>query len=213
MTKTDYDVLIIGGGPAGSSAAAYARQHNLRTLLVEKLEFPRFRIGESLLPTCNALLREIGVWPQVEAAGFFPKYGAMFYLAHGPAEKEVDFRHSLIPGLESAYQVDRAKFDSLLLENARSRGTEVRMQTSVRAVESDGAGNRVELEGPAGKQTMTARWVLDASGRDNFFTTGQKRTLDPPSSPKRMAVYAHFRQVPRPSGRRAGHTVVVRLET
>ena len=213
MPETDYDVLIIGGGPGGSTAAAYARQQGLRTLLVEKCEFPRFRIGESMLPTTNAILRETGAWPKIQAAGFIPKYGAMFYLANGPAEKEVDFRNSLIPGLESTYQVERAKFDGILLDHARVLGTEVRMSTTVRSLVSDGVGNRVELEDTGGRRMVTARWVLDASGRDNVFTTDQKRALDPPTSAKRMAVYSHFCGVPRPEGRRAGHTIVVRLDT
>src|SRR6185312_15660085 len=148
---------------------------NLRTLLVEKLEFPRFRIGESMLPTSNAILRDTGAWPKIEAAGFIPKYGAMFYLSHGPGEKEVDFRDSLIPGLESPYPVERAQVDGILLDHARSLGAEVRMKTTVRSLESDANGNRVEIEGEAGRQTVTARWVLDASGRDNFFVTDQKR--------------------------------------
>lgn len=83
MKSFDFDLLVIGGGPAGSSAAATARQHGLRTLVVEKCEFPRFHIGESLLPAGNRVLQETGAWPKVEAAGFIPKYGVEFHRADG----------------------------------------------------------------------------------------------------------------------------------
>src|SRR5436305_6626003 len=103
MTRTDYDLLVIGGGPAGSCAAARARQKNLRTLVVEKTAFPRFHIGESLLPACNAVLREIGVWPKIAAAGFVPKHGAEFHTADGKTAKKVLFCNGLIRGLDSTF--------------------------------------------------------------------------------------------------------------
>lgn len=181
-------------------------------LVAERCAFPRFKIGESLLPMGNEILRQTGAWPKVEAAGFFPKYGAYFYLSNGSATKEVDFRRSLVPGLERTFQVDRAKFDALLLDHARELGAEVRMQTAVRAIESQDGMHRIQLETANGPETVTARWVVDASGRDNFFQTAQKSVFDPPTSAKRMAVYSHFRGVNRPAGREEGHTVVVRLD-
>lgn len=212
MTQPDYELLIIGGGPAGSCAAALARQKNLRTLVVEKCAFPRFRIGESLLPAGNAILRETGAWPKIEAAGFIRKNGALFYLANGTATKEVDFSTSLVPGLDYTYQVERAKFDGLLLDHARSLGAEVWMEAGVHRLSSEADRHRVEIETAAGPRTLTARWILDASGRESSLLTEQKRALEPSPFPKRLAVYSHFSGVRRRDDRMAGATIVVRLD-
>jgi flavin-dependent dehydrogenase len=207
-----YDVLIIGGGPAGSSAAAFARKKNLRTLVLEKCEFPRFRIGESLLPMGNAILRETGAWPKVEATGFMPKYGAEFYTSDGSAAKTVVFAKSLIPGLESTYHVERARFDAILLDHARSLGADVRMQATVTAIESSADGNRVTFTDSAGEHVVNVPWVLDSSGRESSLATEPKRSLDASAFPKRMAVYSHFHGVKRAAGRDAGNIIVVRIE-
>ncbi len=211
MTDASYDVLIIGGGPGGSCAAAFARKKGLRTLLVEKCSFPRFRIGESLLPMGNEILRETGAWEKVQAAGFMPKFGAEFHSADGLGVKYVDFSKGLIPGLESTFQVERARFDSLLLDHARELGTEVRMETSVSSVESTADGNRVTLVGQSGEHTVAVPWVIDSTGRESSLTSEQKRALDPSPFPKRMAIYSHFRRVARGTGRNAGNIIIVRL--
>ncbi len=212
MVSFDHDVLIIGGGPSGSTAAAYARQAGFSVCVVERERFPRFRIGESLLPHGNDLMRESGVWPKVEQAGFIKKTGALFLLANGQAEKEIMFIQGLVPGLDQTYQVERARFDQLLLEHAASLGADVVQPATVRAVTAIEGGFRVriEREGVASEE-RTARWVLDAGGRENHFPFELKRALDPAPFPKRVAIYNHFENVARASGEAGGHTVIVRL--
>ncbi len=211
MKINDYDVLVIGGGPAGSSAATFARKQGLTVCVAEKENFPRFRIGESLLPQGNTLLRELGVWPKVEQAGFVKKYGAYFFLANGRAEKEVIFANGIIEGAAQTFQVDRAKFDTLLLEHAREMGADVRFKTTVCAVQPIEGGHRVSLRDQDGDRAVTATWILDAGGRENVFPFETKRALEPSPFPKRMAIYSHFRGVHLAEGIAAGHTTVVRL--
>jgi flavin-dependent dehydrogenase len=212
MTPFDYDLLIIGGGPAGSCAAATARQRGLSTVVVERCEFPRFHIGESLLPAGNRVLRETGVWPKVQAAGFIPKYGAEFHRAEGPDVKKLIFTDSLVPGLDSTFQVERARFDGVLLDHSRELGAEVRMKTTVRSLESVDGGHRATVEGPGGESTITVPWVIDATGRETGLMSRQKRELDPSPFPKRMAVYSHFTGVARAPGKEGGNILVVRIE-
>lgn len=211
--RTDYDVAVIGAGPAGSSAATRTALAGLKTIVIEKEHFPRFRIGESLLPRGNELLRETGVWSKIASAGFIAKHGASFHLADGSADKEVIFANGLVPGLESTFQVERARFDHILLEHARESGVEVRTGCTVRRVTHHQDFHHLELESSDGTTAITARWIIDAGGRDQFYPNELKRRLDPSPFPKRVAIYNHFRHVARASGPAAGHTVIVRLET
>ncbi|MES2696958.1 MAG: NAD(P)/FAD-dependent oxidoreductase [Verrucomicrobiota bacterium] len=212
MMQWDYDLVVVGGGPGGSCAAATARQHGMRTLVAEKCAFPRFHIGESLLPAGNRVLRETGALPKVEAANFIPKYGAEFHRADGSQAKKILFRESLHPGLDSAFQVERARFDSVLLDHARSLGAEVRMETTVRALDKVEGGYRVTLADAAGERTVTAPWVIDATGRETGLMSDQKRALEPSPFPKRMAIYSHFKGVKREEGPTGGNILIVRLE-
>ena len=214
MLPGDFDLVVIGGGPGGSTAAALARQRGLRVLVAEKEQFPRFRIGESLLPMGNRILREIGIWPKMAGAGFVPKYGATFHLANGRASKEISFSQSLIPEVDAyTYQVERSKFDSLLLEHARELGAEVRFRTRVAGVVSQPEGHEVRLETPAGTETVSTRWVIDASGRESGELFPQKQVLEPSAMPKRVAIYSHFVGMSRPATRTGGDTVAVRWDS
>ncbi|MFH1496417.1 MAG: NAD(P)/FAD-dependent oxidoreductase [Verrucomicrobiota bacterium] len=208
-----YDLVVIGAGPAGSTAATVAAGAGLRTLVVEKERFPRFRIGESLLPHGNGLLREIGVWDKVAAAGFIEKFGARFHTANGVASKEIIFANGIIPGLEKTWQVERAKFDAILLDHARETGAEALLATTVTAVEERADGHLVMLKTAGGDtRAVSASWVIDAGGRDNLFPDEAKRRLSPGVLERRVAVYAHFEGVPREDGWRGGHTAIVRLD-
>ncbi len=207
-----YDLVICGAGPAGTTAAAYARQAGLSVLIVEKEKFPRFRIGESLLPNLNHLLRETGAWPKVEAAGFIKKYGARFHLANGTAEREVEFTRGLVPGLDYTYQVERSRFDQILLDHAHSLGAEIAQPATVTSVESAADSHTITLYLPNHTtRTVTARWFIDAGGRDNLYPSELKRHQDPAPWGKRIAIYNHFTGIARPSDHTAGHTIIVRL--
>src|SRR3954470_20790728 len=115
MDKGTYDAVIIGGGPGGSAAATYLARAGKKVLILEKEHFPRFHIGESLLPYNHQIFREMGVLPKLESAGFVKKYGAQFHLGTGKKSVGFIFRQGKLTREPEAIQVDRATFDHLLL--------------------------------------------------------------------------------------------------
>jgi flavin-dependent dehydrogenase len=210
---TDADVLVIGGGPCGSTAAAFARQAGMSVIVVEKDAFPRFHIGESLLPNANAVLRRSGAWNAVASAGFVVKRGARFCTADGLAHKRVDFGRGLVPGLDATFQVERAKFDALLLEHARALGADVRQGWKVVELLPGDAGVEARLESvEGGQRVVRAAWCIDAGGRENHYANALKRETDPPRLARRVAVYSHFEGMVREEAPAGGDTIVVRLD-
>lgn len=189
----------------------------LRTLIVEKERFPRFHIGESLLPAGNDILRETGVWEKVAAAGFMPKHGAEFHVGERlDVGKRIRFADGMIPGNPSTYQVERSRFDELLLRHAEALGCTVRERTRLIGATPlpDGSGweATVQTAGGSGPETVRAGWILDGSGRDHGFAHALKSDrVDPGGNlPKRAAVYAHFRGVARATGPEGGNIIIVR---
>src|SRR5712671_5685820 len=118
----DFDTIIVGGGPGGSTTGAFLARAGLKVLLLEKETFPRFHIGESLLPFGNDVLKASGAWPKIQAAGFIPKMGADFCVGNASKLQRLWFTNSLTPEHGQTYQVERSKFDTILFEHAAACG-------------------------------------------------------------------------------------------
>ncbi|HET9679760.1 MAG TPA: NAD(P)/FAD-dependent oxidoreductase [Gammaproteobacteria bacterium] len=184
------DVLIIGAGPAGAVAAALLVQKGYSVIVLERSRFPRFSIGESLLPQSVNFLKQAGMLDAVRKAGFQYKDGAAF-IWKDKYETFV-FADKSSEGPDSTYQVERAKFDDLLAKEAARMGADVRFEHEIRSVDvSDPDQPRLDVLEPDGTQvTYTARFLLDASG----FGRVLARQLDlavPSDFPSRVALFTH----------------------
>ena len=212
VSETVYDAVIIGGGPGGSSAAAYLARAGRRVLLLEKDRFPRFHIGESLLPYNQRIFRELGLLPKLEAAGLIKKFGAQFHIGNGSKLLKLVFRRGRFTREPAAFQVERATFDHLLLNHARELGACVREEWSVTDFRTRSDHVTVEARSDNGaSETCTAKFLIDASGRANFTGNIQKLRVVHPRL-KKLAVFGHFSGVTLDEGEARGDTVIVRLE-
>lgn len=207
-----HSVVVIGGGPAGSVAATRLAQAGVDVVVLEREQFPRFHIGESLLPNGNRILKAIGVWDKIAAAGFVEKRGAQFTLADRSRTVRNVFAQGWVKGLDMTYQVERARFDEILLRHAQSCGAQVREQCPVTKVTRTASGWELEANHAGQPQVLHADWVIDASGRHSVMGRALKLAKSALPYPGRMAVFNHFEHMQRDEGERGGDVIVLRLE-
>ncbi len=211
MESYQTDVLVIGAGPAGATAAALIKQAGHDVLIVEKELFPRFVIGESLLPRCMDLLDEAGMLDAVKAHGFMLKDGAVF--KRGTESCTFKFSQQFTQGWSYTYQVPRDEFDQVLARSAEAQGIPILWQHAVESVTFDGQGHsRSILRGPEGQEiAVSARFILDGSGYGRVLP--RLLGLDQASSlPLRHSYFTHVSGDNRPQGEGEGRIWICSLD-
>jgi flavin-dependent dehydrogenase len=204
----DCDVLVVGGGPAGSTASALLAAKGHKVILLEKERHPRFHIGESLLPLNLPLLEKLGVLEEVERVGML-KYGAEFVSPYHNKAITFDFANAWDKTKPYAFQVRRSEFDHILIRNAAAKGAAVVEGCKVTGVEFPEAGGAIATarDEDGGTRTVRARFLVDASGRDTLLASrfGIKKRNRKHNS---AAMFGHFTGAHRLPGKAEGNITV-----
>ena len=213
MSSKNTDVLVIGGGPAGTTFATSMKRNGWDVTMLEKAHHPRFHIGESLLPMNLPILERLGVIDQVRSIGV-PKLGADFTVGNsGASEQTFYFRNALGDSPPQAFEVRRSEFDRLLFENSRAVGVDAQEGIKVTKVtaNTDGSHDVTAVDDAGTEHQWHARYLVDASGRDTFLSrsNGWKLPNDKHAS---AAVFGHFKGVTRRPGEDQGNISVYWFE-
>jgi len=203
MRDLTHDIVIIGGGPAGSTAGALLAERGWRVAVLEKDRHPRFHIGESLLPQNNPLFERLGVLDEVRRIGVINNGAQFASIEHGKAETFY-FDRALDRSQPSGFEVHRAELDLVLIRNAAAKGAEVHEATRAEAVEFAADAVTVRGTGPAGPGEWRARFLLDASGRETFLAD-RFRIKHANRRHASVALFGHYEGAERLTGRDAGN--------
>jgi len=209
-----YEAIIIGAGPAGTTAAAVLAEKGRRVLVLEKDKFPRYHIGESLMPYCWFTLNRLGLVEEMDRIAYTKKYSVQFVTPDGRQSQPFYFFQHYDHPSAVTWQVERADFDLMLLKNARAKGAEVRELTPVRRLLKDDSGRVIGVEavGPDGaKQEFFAPITIDCSGREQVATAKDGWRIKDKMLNK-LAIWTYYRGAKRDPGIDEGTTTVAYVE-
>ena len=211
---TEYDVLIIGAGPAGTTAAALLAEKGRKVLVLEKETFPRYHIGESLMPYCWFTLNRLGLVDEMSRRAFTKKYSVQFVTPDGRQSAPFYFFQHYDHPSAVTWQIERAEFDHMMLDNARAKGAEICEGTPVLRVLRDDTGRVIGAEGkgPDGvKFHVHAKVTIDCSGRDRV-AMGRDGWFARDPMLNKIAIWSYWKGAKRDPGIDEGNTTVAYVE-
>lgn len=203
-----HDVIVIGAGPSGSTAAIILARAGVDVLVVERQKFPRFHIGESLLPKNMELFRSLGLEDKLLSIPHTKKYGVELAFGHEKVSTLLSFDDCFDPSEKMSLNVERAPFDALLLNEARAAGAKVLCGSAVREI-LHLADNDVRVT--IGDQEVHARYLIDSSGQATFLGKhlGIRQVL---ADQKKISYFGHFKNVFRHPGKHEGYATIVMMD-
>ncbi len=198
MNEESVDVLVIGAGPSGCVSASYLANNNINVKIIEKVKFPRYVIGESLLPRCMDHFDEVGLLDALKEQNYEIKRGARFL--RGDEVCNFDFSKKFTDGWDWTWQVPRAHFDNVLAEETKKKGVEIDFENEVIAVEFDGSNSKTTIRDIDGNiKYINAKYIIDASGYGRVLP-GLLDLKKPSALPKHSSIFTIAKDINRPEG-------------